>query len=235
MKKEIKKNVITSSLLAVVFVLFTVLVKYVDVGEAGTYEVEVGFSSFNAFFAKTFHYNDMWFTISEVVGYAVIGIALLLCALAVWQWIKAKSLKKVDNSLLALPVLFALVVIFYVAFAYIEINYRPVPLDGEWEQSYPSSHVLMSTSVLLCALAVQKRLCRENGTAYYVFFAICSTLLAVAIVSRMLAGVHWMTDIIGGVILGELLVSVYYLIIRLLDTRNQNKQETFKQGENENV
>lgn len=229
MIKKHLKNLIITGALALLFVAFTIIVKFVDVGEAGRYGINVGLSSVNDIFASKLPYEQVWFVISEVSGYASIGIALVMAILGVMQWIKRKSLKKVDASLLLLAVLYAVVIIFYLAFIFIDINYRPVPVDGQFEQSYPSSHVMLSICITVSAIVAQKQLCKnneckQNSIASYCFYAVTLLVLLLTVVGRTLSGVHWITDIVGAILLSATLGSAYCIVLKIIEEKKNEKK-----------
>ena len=126
------------------FIVFTVLVSTVDVRFIGPANSKVGLASVNEAFFKTFKGNDTLYLLTEILGYLTFLIIGAFAVLGVYQLIKGKSLKKVDVKIIALGVFYVVVLIFYVLFEVLVINYRPVLVEGELEASYPSSHTVLS-------------------------------------------------------------------------------------------
>ena len=105
--------------------------------------------------------------------------------------------------------------LFYLLFEILVINYRPILEDGELEASYPSSHTMLAVSVF-------------GSAAVYAVYRIKDDLLkkAVVIVSiilaagmalgRLISGVHWFTDILGGVLLGCAIISLYMAFVQII-------------------
>lgn len=209
MKKTNQRPFVISGLLFAAFVIFTVLLKVVDVqileGNAIGFATVNG--SFNGFIQSMGGKGHFWYEISETLGYCAIGVGLGFALFAGWQLIKGKSLKKVDPCLIALGCFYVLVVAFYAFFEVVIINYRPVLTDGEYEASYPSSHTVLAVCIFATAIFLFKRYLSEKTCR----IASCVVILfmVVTVAARLLSGVHWITDIIGGLILSGALVSFY--------------------------
>ena len=103
---------------------------------------------------------------------------------------------------------FSLMVLLYLFFNAVVVNYRPVLLEETMEASFPSSHTVLAIVVFATAIIQVRRRLPEGQTkqiVIYVFYA----LLVILIVGRILSGVHWFTDICGGVLLGFALTYLY--------------------------
>lgn len=190
------------------FVFWTFAVSSFDVAAIGPLGSEVGFSSLNGFFHKltgvhfVLYYITDWLSIVPLcfcTGFAVLGL---------WQWIKRKSILKVDRSILILGVFYAVVFAFYLFFEVFVINFRPVLIDGILEASYPSS----TTMLVLCIMptaAMQLRSRMKNPVLSRFVSAGIYIFTVLMVFSRLLSGVHWLTDIIGGAFLSIGLVLFY--------------------------
>lgn len=215
MKKE--QSCKWSIVLFVIFILFTIAVKFIDVRPIGPNGSAVGFAGINALFMRS-ELNGFWYNLTELSGrlmpFTVVGIFAIY---GLYQLIKRKSLKAVDKDIWALAGYFVVVIIFFILFEKIVINYRPIILpkdNGELQASYPSSHVFLTISTGGAALIqVGRRI--KNAKLKGILMFILWLFIAVMIIGRLLSGVHWFTDIVGGILLGVAL-SMFY---RFLDAK----------------
>jgi undecaprenyl-diphosphatase len=112
---------------------------------------------------------------------------------------------------------YGLVVGIYVLFELVIINYRPVLVEGELEASYPSSHTLMSTFILLSTAYLINHLFKDSHKVIKnILIIICYILCALMVVFRLLAGVHWLSDIIGGLFISLCLYFAYVGFIEII-------------------
>ena len=155
MKKQ-KIYLAAAILLFGLFCLFTALVISVDVQPIGPNESKIGLASMNGAFREalgtTEGYNELWYDISELAGLIPLAMAGGFAILGLCQAIKRKSLLKVDNHLFVLAGFYAAVLVAYVAFEIIKINFRPVLMEGVLEASYPSSHTMLSLGICTTAI-----------------------------------------------------------------------------------
>ena len=143
-RNDAAENRSTAVILTALAMIFTLLVKIVDVQAIGPNGSEVGFAAVNGAVANALGVKLFWYDVSETLGYLAILTCLFFAALGVYQLIKEKSLKKVDKRILALGALYAVTVVLYVLFDKVAVNYRPVLENGVLEPSYPSSHTVLS-------------------------------------------------------------------------------------------
>lgn len=213
MKIEVRNRLIVTVLLFIAFAVFTVLVKTIDVRDIGPDWSSVGFARLNAKINLALGESLFWYKVTEAMGIFAIVIGLCFAALGVLQLIKGKSLKAVDADIYVLGGFYVLLGIVYAAFEKIVINYRPVLEDGELAASYPSSHTVLIVGIMLTTLLQLsnrlrgRKICRPACIA-------CGVLAVVAVIGRLLAGVHWFTDIAGGVILSAAMVMLYDTVSR---------------------
>lgn len=197
------KSWMITGLLFVLFAGFTIAVSAADVQPIGPEQSEVGLAAVNQFVFQKLGVNMQWYHLTEWLGMAVLTVPLCFAAMGLQQLIRRKSLWKVDAPLLLLGVFYALVAACCVLFEKVVINYRPVVLGEGLEASYPSSHTLLAVCVMASAAMTIRRPLRLPGKA------ICAAIIAVTVLGRLLSGVHWFTDIIGGVLLSAALVMLY--------------------------
>lgn len=217
MKRMGKKWSLSLGLLAA-FVLWTAVIANVDVRAIGPEGSSVGLAGLNELVRDVIGVNLALYTITDWLSVIPIAIALGFGALGFAQWMKRKRLLSVDYSILVLGGFYMAVAAVYLLFEKLEINYRPVLLNGRLEASYPSS----TTVLVLCIIATavmqanerikNRRLKKGIEFAAFVF---CALML----IGRLLSGVHWLTDIIGGALLSAGLVAMYDSVVLIKSKR----------------
>ena len=208
MEKKNKKRIVLGVSLVVAFVLWTILVCFVDVRAIGPEGSSVGFAALNGFVHELTGVNWFLYTITDWLGIVPIAVALGFAILGLVQLIKRKSLWKVDHSILALGVFYIVVMAAYIFFEVVVINYRPTLIDGYLEASYPSSTTMlvmcvMPTAAMQLNARIKNTVLRRCAVIAIVVFT------AFMVIGRLLSGVHWITDIIGGALLSAGLVTMY--------------------------
>lgn len=213
--KNIRKKFIEAGIEFAIFLIFTVLVKVINVASIGPLGSSVGLSSINKAIFDIFGENKMWETLTEIIGFAAIAIAFGFCLLGVCQLIKRRSLFKVDHSILLLGAFYVLIAIVYVLFEIVVINYRPILVDGALEASYPSSHTMLVVCIMASAMIATKDIFKDKKTFILVSNVLLSLMLGLTVAGRLLSGVHWFTDIIGGVMISTALTTLYGAFVDL--------------------
>ena len=208
MKKRTLTLFITGGSLVALFAILIVLLKTVDVAAVGPNGSEVGFSSLNKSFSDLVGQNEIWLDVTGYLGYCLIGVAAAFALLAVVQAVRRKSIRAVDRDLLLLVGFDLIIVALYLLFDLVAVNYRPVLENGELAASFPSTHTMIALFVAATASYQAKRRLRP-AAAVWIFGCCVSAIAAVTVVGRVLSGVHWLTDIIGGILV-SLGVSVLY-------------------------
>lgn len=216
--KKSKLCGVWAGLLFVLFALFTVGVKMVDVQAIGPQKSSIGFATINQAAASFFGVHEIWYTITDYLGYLALAVAFGFALCGLIQLIKRKSLWKVDSSILSLAGLYILVVAFYVFFEIVIVNFRPVLMEGVLEASYPSSHTMLVVAIMASAPIALKRLIRQHKAAVGIAQLVAAIVIVVTVVGRLLSGVHWLTDIIGGVLLSAAIVMLYVSILSWLES-----------------
>lgn len=208
---KLEKNSLTKPLcLLLVTVIFSVLTAFVDRAAIGPEDTAVGFASLNGAVANILGYNVVFDKISDLVMVLAFFVVASFAVMGLITLVKTKSIAKVGKTILGIGVLYLTVAIIYVAFDKIPINYRPLlqPGETELETSFPSSHTLVICSVFGSAIIAWKRL--FSGKNYVQILNVAAiVLMVVGVCARLLAGVHWLTDIIAGVLFSLTLVSFY--------------------------
>lgn len=207
MKKD--RNMLYGSLaFLAAFALWTVLVCCVDVQTIGPEGSSVGFAAVNGAFHNLTGVHWTLYTITDWLGLVPIGAALGFAVLGLVQLIQRKALRKVDRSILALGGFYLAVMAFYVLFEKAVVNYRPVLIEGVLEASYPSSTTMLALCVMPTA-AMQLKARVRSRFARGVILGLIAAFTAFLVFGRLLSGVHWLSDIVGGVLLSAGLVCAY--------------------------
>lgn len=207
-----KKLVFANLILLIIFIGYTLLVKNVDTEAIGPGGSVVGFSTINGIFHNALGFNSTWYDITKYLGIIPFLIVAFYGLIGVSQLIKKKKITKVDKKLIMLGCFYILMGITYVLFEKVIINYRPVLFDGELEASYPSSHTMLAVCICLSSLLISKNYIK-NKKVLKCFDIGTIILMIVLVVGRILSGVHWITDIIGGILISLLLVSIFLTFI----------------------
>ncbi len=208
-----KKNCITVTILYAIFVIFTVLVANINVMPIGPEGSSVGFASVNGPFHELIGTNMTWYKISEVFGYTALFSCVIFGCIGLIQIIKRKSVLKVDRDILYLGIFYLAVLAFYALFEKVIINYRPVILDEGLEASYPSSHTMLTICTMSVAMMqITRRVI--DGRIKTLLISLCILIMAGTLIGRVLSGVHWLTDIIGALLLSVALVYTYRMVLK---------------------
>ncbi len=211
-----KKIFSVAVLFLTAFVVWTLLVLSVDVAAIGPRGSVVGLSSVNNFFHTLTGVHMELYIITDWLSLIPIAVVLGFAILGLFQWIKRKNILKVDANILALGVFYILLFSCYFIFEQVVINYRPTLINGYLEVSYPSSTTLLVLCVLPTAMAQFKwRIQNTKLRRCVVTLTVIFTVFIV--VGRLLSGVHWLSDIIGGTLLSVGLDSSYIAACKLLN------------------
>ena len=208
MKETKRKELLAGIILMVAFVLWTVLIRNIDVQNAGSNGTAVGFATINVWFHQLTGVHMLVYKITDWLGLVPIIICMCFGVLGLVQLIKRRSILRVDPDILLLGVYYVLVIACYLIFEMIPINYRPILINGNLEASYPSSTTLLVLSVMPTLKYQSDRRIANPMTrkAIVLFVFVFSSFM---VMGRLISGVHWATDIIGSVFLSSGLFMVY--------------------------
>ena len=213
MEKKNKKILCVGIILLLMFVLWTVLLSFVDVRAIGPRNSSVGFACINQYVHNLVGVNMDLYIITDWLGLVPVAIGFGFAILGLVQWVKGKNILKVDQSILALGVFYIIVFGVYILFETVVINYRPVLIDGYLEASYPSSTTVLVMCIMPTAI-FQFNMRIKNNVLKKCIVAIISIFIAFMVVGRLISGVHWLTDIIGGAMFSAGIVLIYYSFCR---------------------
>lgn len=217
MNKDIAKRLFISLTMLLVFVIFTICTKTVDVQAIGPERTEVGFATLNGTFHEALGYQEIFYTLSKILGILAILVMLGFVIIGATQLIKRRSLKKVDAGIYALAVFYVLVGGAYIFFEQFIINYRPIDLGEGLEASYPSSHTMLGVCVF-CTAAYQAGHLMKDERLKRILVTALNLMAGLMVATRLISGVHWLTDIVGGTLLSGFLIGLYYIFDELFRT-----------------
>ena len=208
------RRLLTSGVGLLLTVILIALIRFVDVAPIGAQGTSIGLSHLNQFVFDFFGVNMLWYNITDWLGIAAVLTAFLFAIIGLVQLIKRRSLLKVDREILALGVLYLVVIGLYIIFETVIINYRPIimPDNTRPEASFPSSHTMLVCVIMGSAAMLINRYIK-NKTLCRALRAMCFVIIIVTVVGRSIAGVHWFTDIFGGVLISVTLLSLYKEVI----------------------
>ena len=218
MKQVSKKKICIGAGLLASFVVWTVLLHVLDVRAIGPLGSSVGFSTVNEYVHTLTGVHMSIYTVTDWLGLVPLGAVFAFAVLGLCQWIKRRSIFKVDVDLLFLGGFYLAVMAVYLLFETVVINYRPILIEGRLEVSYPSSTTMlvlcvMPTVVMQCRARIRSRLLRRCATV-----ALCA-FSCFMVVGRLISGVHWFTDIFGGLLLSAGLVVLYSAVANIRPNR----------------
>lgn len=213
---ETKKGLITSIISLVLFIILLILLKTVDVKEVGLYKLN------NTYYHE---YNKALDIISDVIFYIVLAFNFFLVGFVIYKMIKKKE--KIDYKFLLYVGVLSFVIILWLLFDYVfKINNRPNIIDGKIEASFPSTHVLLTTYIMLSSPYVflkmegKKGLENQNKLGFEEIITIIFMVIMLSmLVLRLYSGMHWLTDCVAGLLLGIFLFGLYYLLISVVKNK----------------
>ena len=212
--KRIRKKLIVSMCLLAAFVLWTVAICFLDVRAIGPQGSFVGFAGINGFVHNLTGVHWGLYYITDWLGLVPIFVCMGFSILGLIQWIKRKSIFKVNYDILVLGGFYIVTIATYLFFESVVINYRPVLIGGSLEASYPSSTTMLVMCVMPTAIMQFGNRIKNKVLRNIIAVAII-TFIAFMVIGRLICGVHWFTDIVGGALLSAGLVMMYHSLMSL--------------------
>lgn len=205
-------GIITGIISLVLFIALIVCLKKVDVAphEVGS----IGLHTLNVEVREEIGTNMDYYKMSDILGYLSFLTVLFFVILGAYQLVKRKSLKKIDKEIWCVAILYICMGIVYVLFdKVIVLNYRPIMLDGVFEPSFPSTHTFLSICLLGSMMVMNNlyfdKLFKKNAVRRLILNMILIVMMFGIIYLRLFSGVHWFTDILGGILLGTAFVAFF--------------------------
>jgi undecaprenyl-diphosphatase len=220
MKANGKRILFSGILLITVFAIWTLAVLTVDVKPSGANGTSIGFAALNVWFHEFTGVHMNLYIITDWLGLVPVAACILFGIVGLTQGIKRKSLWKVDYDIIILGIYYIVVITEYLLFEMIPINYRPVLINGFMEVSYPSSTTLLVLSVMpTCIFQANRRI--KNTSARKMLSILISAFSTFMVAGRLISGVHWLTDIIGAILLSVGSFYIYKGIVLMNDDKNR--------------
>lgn len=219
MKTKGMKNLISGIVFIISFVIWTILIRTLDVQPIGVRGTNIGSATINGWFHSLTGVNMTLYTVTDWLGLVPIFICMIFGFLGFVQLIKRKNLLKVDFDIIILGVYYVIVILCYLIFEMHPINYRPILINGFMEASYPSSTTLLVLCVIpTLVFQVNQRLKSITLKRFITIFTVAFSVFMV--MGRLISGVHWLTDIIGSCLLSAGLFYAYKGIVLWNSTKN---------------
>lgn len=229
LKRKIRERYTLAIIFLILFAVLTVLVQRVDVQPVGPNGSEIGFAKVNTAVHEKLGENDLCYKLTKLIGYLAIATAPCFALLALTQAIRKRSLSGVDGDLWALAVFYVLVGACYIAFEKYVVNYRPILVDGVLEASYPSSHTMLTTALFGMTIVQMRKRVHIKPLRGLIDIVLGVGIAAMA-VGRLMSGVHWLTDIAGGLLLGLALTELYDAVFTQIRRAQKRKAKSAKKN-----
>ncbi len=209
-----EKNVFASGCFGA-FLVLIFLVRRVDVAAIGPEDTSIGLSHINGFFHDFFGINMIWYKLTEVLGILALLVVALFACFGMIQLIQRKHIAKVDREILCLGGLYAVVLITYAFFEKVVVNYRPIIEEGaeHVEASFPSSHTMLIVTIFGTLMYVLDKYIKNENVVKICKVA-CLVIIGLTVVGRLVCGVHWFTDILGGCLISLCYISAFSSALR---------------------
>ena len=209
-----KKNLlylITGSVLFLLFIILLIIDK--SVGDRPI----TGFLG-NINNTVDYKYNHTVDVISDLLLYASFIFVACAIVLGILQLIKNKSLFKVDRIIIIYGIFAVLSLALWIFFdKIIKTSYRPL----NDENSYPSTHVFVfiyfsSFGTIILSRFIKNELLKK-------ILLLLTLIIGVVLMPtlRVLCGMHYITDVFGGVLLG---LSLFFISIALSIKNEKNNE-----------
>ena len=207
-----KKSIITGFTFLITFVIFTLFVQTIDLQITPSTNTYIGFFTINIWFHNFTGVNMSLYDLTDWLSIIPLTVCLFHGMQGLCQLITRKNIFKVDGHILISGIYYVVVILCFVIFETFPVNYRPVLINGVCEASYPSSTTLLVLTVMPAFIFKL----RIESTSK-IIPAIATAYTVVMVTARLFSGVHWLTDIIGGILLSAGLFYIYKGAILIYD------------------
>ena len=216
-RKEIKVAVV-GFVNVIAFAVWTLMIETIDVKPIGINGTDIGFATLNRWFHNLTEVNMTLYKITDWLGLIPVFVCMIFGVVGIVQLIKKRNLFRVDYDISLLGLYYVVVIMCYLVFEMIPINYRPILINGFMEASYPSSTVLLVLAVMPTVVFQTNRRI-ENDIIKKIICIIVIIFTLFMVIGRTVSGVHWITDIIGSILLSTGLFFIYKTAVLMSDRK----------------
>lgn len=219
MKKFINLYTILGASFLFLFILLIILLCF-DKAVIAENGYEVGLSHINNL--VNYSYKENVDLMSDLIFYVTFIVVIYAFSIGLYQLIKKKSLYKVDKSIIIFGIALVIAIIVWLLFdKVIELNIRPT---HKIEGSFPSTHVMLAT---FFALSCHGFLCLRDQDKLIKYSSLVLAIIIIVIVTitRVIAGVHYITDVCGGLFIGLSFYFCTFGLIKAFDKKVENDEK----------
>lgn len=208
MKKFINLYTILGCASLFLFILLMILLNAdkAVIAESGK---EVGLSSINNL--VKYSYKENLDLMTDLLFYVTFTVVVFEGCLGIIQLVTRKSLFKVDKEIIIFGISLVVMVVLWLVFDHLlKINVRPIDAN---EGSFPSTHVMMATFL---ALASHAFICMKYETRLPKYLSLVLAIIIISTITfgRVACGMHYITDVTGGLFMGLALYFITFGIIK---------------------
>lgn len=214
MTEEFRRKLLIYAFLYLVALVLALLI--FDVEAVGVGQEEIGLSSVNIWFRNLFDYgsgpgySEFLYSLSIILAYVSLAPCALWLVLYVKEHIREKNLSGigVDKNLMTTFWLYLLSAVLCLVLRLFSINHGPVIIEGEAQSgvSFPSVFVLIYIVAWMSTIFQIRDLLSEKKTLIRVITAVSCVIMGVGIIACLTSGASWLTDVVGGILLGATMV-----------------------------
>lgn len=194
-----KRKLCFGTVLLGCFLIWTLLIRCIDVQPIGPRNSSIGFAALNGWFHQMTGVRFSLYTLTDWLGFVPVAVCIGFGVLGLAEWINRRRIERVDADILLLGGYYILVILLYLLFEAVPVNYRPLLINGILETSYPSSTTLLVLSVMP-TLPFQLRRRVKSIPLCHTVSVLCAVFSCFMVLARLVSGVHWLTDIVGAVL-----------------------------------
>ena len=154
--------------------------------------------------------STFWIILTDVIVAGALITAAIFAVVALVQWWRRKSFFKIDRelrwTLLPLGIMAATYVVFE---KFIVLATRP---NGSGEPSFPATHTMLTATIFFLAIQLLPKYL-HNRAAVIILDVLMLVAVILVAVGRVIANMHWPTDVLGGIIFSGIFATIYAIII----------------------
>lgn len=213
MTTQSKKDLCWCLFWLVLFFGLTCALCTIDVQPAGPQNSTIGLAGINTGFHAFTKESALLDKLTDIPLYIAFAECAFFAFLGLYELIKRKSLLKVDRSIYALALIYIVMVVLYFVFDHMAINMRPVLIDGALEPSFPSTHTMMTLTIYGTGIVAFRQIYKNQKSLNTIVLIVSTALITFAVAGRLLCGIHWLSDIAGGLFIGATLIMLYKFLV----------------------